>query len=511
MPRIDLDAVLPLLIVGAGAALLPLVQVWLRRTERAGRTWLSRPVTPELAGTLLAVASALFLVAALLATLDDFGGPARPFHLDRPMIVMDAVSGFLHAVVLIGALLTVLLSTRYLARIGANHGEYYSLVMASVLGMMLLASATDLLMLFLALELMSIPVYALAAFHRDAVTSNESGLKYFIIGSFASAILLYGTALLYGSTGTLQLAEIGSRFDPESPLALLGTALLLVGLGFKIASVPFHQWAPDVYEGAPTTVTGLMATAVKVAGFGALLRVMALALQPSQEIVYSTLWGMSLLSMTVGNVMALIQQSMKRMLAYSSIAHAGYVLVGFCAGTSAAYSAVLFYLLVYTFMTIGAFAVVAALARGGAERERIDDLAGLHARRPFLAFVMLISMIALAGIPGTGGFMGKFQLFLAAIERGTASGDASLVWLAIAAVLNSAISLGYYLRVPIVMYMREPGGAAAPPAPGTLERAVLLTCAVATLLLGLFPGDVFLLADVDLLAATTTAAASLGL
>jgi NADH-quinone oxidoreductase subunit N len=511
MPRLDIGSVLPLLLVATGALVLPLLEVYFFRAIRGGRSWLARPLTRELAGTLLGVATAFFLLAALLATLADFGASASSFNLDRPLIVMDGASSFLHTIVLIGSLLCVLLSTRYLARIGANHGEYYALVLASVLGMMLLASSTDLLMLFLALELMSIPVYALAGFQRSELTSNESGLKYFIIGSFASAILLYGTALLYGATGTLSLPEIGARFDPESPLALLGTALLLVGLGFKVASVPFHQWAPDVYEGAPTTVTGLMATAVKVAGFGALLRVMVLALQPSHELVYGILWWMSLLSMTVGNVMALIQSSLKRMLAYSSIAHAGYVLVGFCTATSAGYSAVLFYLLVYTFMTIGAFAVVGALARGGEQRERIDDLAGLHARRPFLAFVMLVSMVALAGIPGTGGFMGKFQLFLAAIERGTAVGDSSLVWLAIAGVLNSAISLGYYLRVPIVMYMREPNGSPAPAASGTFERAVLFTCAAATLLLGLFPSDVLIFSDVDVISGATAAAAALGL
>jgi NADH-quinone oxidoreductase subunit N len=502
-------ALLPLLFVAAGALALPLLEVFCLRAVRSRRSLLSRPFTPELAGTLLALATSLFLLAALLAALDRLGGPVRSFDPAHPLIAMDGASSFLFAVVLIGALLTVLLSTHYLARIGANHGEYYALVLASVLGMMLLLASTHLLMLFLALELMSIPVYALAGFHRDSQSSNESGLKYFIIGSFASAVLLYGSALLYGATGTLQLAEIGARFDPEQPLALLGTALLLVGLGFKVASVPFHQWAPDVYEGAPTTVTGLMATAVKVAGFGALIRVMALALQPSHELVYGILWWMALLSMTVGNVMALIQQSLKRMLAYSSIAHAGYVLVGFCVGTAAGYAAVLFYLLVYTFMTIGAFAVVAALGKRGEGRERIDDLAGLHARSPLLALVMLISMVSLAGIPGTGGFMGKFQLFLAAIERGTSVGDASLVWLAIAGVLNSAISLGYYLRVPVVMYMRD---AEATPAPssGTLERAVLVTCLAATLLLGLFPSDVFLLRDVDVIAGATIAAASLG-
>ncbi len=471
------------------------------------RTFLSKPLTRERRGTFLAVASFLCLIIALIVSFNGFAGPTRVFNSANPMIVMDGVSHFLNIVVLLGASMTVLTSVKYLADIHTNHGEYYALVMASVLGMMFLTSATDLMMIFLALELMSIPLYVLAGFRRSSLRSNESALKYFLIGSFASGILLYGMALLYGVTGSISLAEIGNRFDPESALHLLGAALVLVGLGFKISSVPFHQWAPDVYEGAPTSVTGFMATTVKVAAFGALLRVLAIALEPAAELLYGVLWVMAVLSMTVGNVMAIIQQNIKRMLAYSSIAHAGYLLVGVIVGTLDGYAAVLFYLLVYTFMTIGAFTVVAILATGGRDRDRIEDLAGLGVSRPLMAVVMSFCMFALAGIPPTAGFMGKFHLFRAAIERGTEIGDASLFWLAILGVLNSAISLAYYLRVPLVMYFRDGDRASTPDAPGFFERLVLLTCLAAVVLLGVVPGDVFVIFwDVDVLSHSAASA-----
>ncbi len=512
LPQLDIAAIAPLILVGVGAILLPLLEVLLARMVRRKRTWLSRPMTRELAGTLLSLASVLILGVALIYTLDDIGETARVFNAANPLILLDGATQFLNATVLIAAIMTVLLSSRYLAALGINHGEFYALVLASVLGMLFLNSAMDLLMLFLALELMSIPLYALAGFHRSKLRANESALKYFMIGSFASAVLLYGCALIYGMTGTLSLPEIALRFDPESPIALLGAALLLVGLGFKIAVVPFHQWAPDVYEGAPTTVTGLMATAVKVAGFGALIRVMAIALGPSSDILYWALWVMAALSMTVGNVLALIQNNTKRMLAYSSIAHAGYVLVGIVTGTRDGYAAVLFYLLAYTFMTIGAFAVLANLASKGEEPQQVDDLAGLNVTRPALAAVMALCMFALAGIPGTGGFMGKVQLIMAAVSHGIAVGDTSLIVLAVIAVLNSAISLGYYLRVPVVMYMREPENRALADVPtSSLQGLVLFACAAAILLLGFVPQDVLVASatPVDLIAGASKAVSTL--
>jgi NADH-quinone oxidoreductase subunit N len=285
---------------------------------------------------------------------------------------------------------------------------------------------------------------------------------------------------------------------------------LLVGLAFKIAAVPFHQWAPDVYEGAPTTVTAFMATAVKVAGFGVLLRVLVTGLYPTSELLYGALWVMAVLTMTVGNIMAIVQSNAKRMLAYSSVAHAGYALVGVTVATQVGYSAVLFYLLVYTFTTIAAFTVIAVLAQGGRERERINDLAGLGVRRPFIAAVMAIAMFSLAGIPGTAGFMGKFYVFRAAVERGTSLGDPSLIWLAILGVLNSALSLVYYLRIPMVMYMQEPSGAETHDTPGSFEALVLVACAMAILAFGIWPENLdLILGRVDLLRWATVASASL--
>jgi NADH-quinone oxidoreductase subunit N len=505
-PTLDVGAIAPMLAVASGAALLPLAEVLLARRK----TWLYRPMTRAWRGSALSLTSAVVILVALLLTVNGFTDEPRTFNPSHPMILMDAFSHFLNGVVLLGALLTVLVSSKFLADVEINHGEYYALLLSSVLGMMFLTSATDLMMLFLAVELMSIPTYALAGFRRDNLRSNESALKYFLMGSFASGVLLYGCALLYGTTGTLSLAQVAERFDPEHPVALLGAGLVLIGLAFKIASVPFHQWAPDVYEGAPTTVSGFMATTVKVAAFGALLRVLGIALQPGAELLYGVVWVLAVLTMTVGNVMAIIQQNTKRLLAYSSVAHAGYLLVAVAAGTRTGYSAVLFYLLVYTLMTIGAFTVVAILARRGEERDRVADLAGLGTRAPLLAAVMAICMFSLAGIPGTAGFMGKYYIFLSAIERATAIGDSSLVWLAIIGVMNSALSLAYYLRIPVVMYMRDAETAEEADAPGSFEGLVLVTCAAAVLLAGIVPYDLLVIfGEVNLLGWANAASASL--
>jgi NADH-quinone oxidoreductase subunit N len=505
-PQLDVGALGPAIAVAIAAVLVPLAEVILSRRQ----TFLSRPLTEYWIGGLLALASAVALVTALALTRASFGGAVRTFDPANPMVVADGLAHYLNGAILIGALLTVLVSNRFLSDMRINHGEYYGLLLAAVVGMMVLASANDLLALFLGVELMSIPLYVLAGFRRGSLRSNESALKYFLIGSFASAILLYGSALLYGATGTLAFAAIAQRFDPENAVALLGAGLLLIGLSFKIAAAPFHQWAPDVYEGAPTTVTGFMATTVKVAAFGALLRVVAVAFAPGADVIFPVFFALALLTMTVGNVMAIIQQNTKRMLAYSSIAHAGYLLVGVTTGTAAGYSAVLFYLLVYTIMTFAGFAVIAILARDGREWDRIDDLAGLASRRPLLAAVMSLSMLSLAGIPLTAGFIGKFYVFRAAVERALTMGDSLLLWLAIAAVANSAISLVYYLRVPVVMYMREPAGDAEPDREVGSERVVLVACAAAILLLGIWPGNLDLLvARVNLLGWATTATAAL--
>ena len=506
IPEIDMRPILPMTVVALGVLVLPLAEVLLARR----RTVLGAALTRERRSNYLAALSTLLLVVAFVMTLDDASGSSGVFNADHPMIVMDRVSQFLCATVLLSAILTVLVSMRYLADIEANYGEYYALLLASVVGMMFLCAATDLLMLFLALELMSIPIYALVGIRRGSLHANESALKYFLIGSFASGILLYGCALLYGATGSLSLEAVGAAFDPESPLALLGAGLVLVGLAFKIASVPFHQWAPDTYEGAPTTISGFMATAVKVAAFGALLRVVGIALLPVPDLLYWVLWALAVLSMTVGNVMALIQPNLKRMLAYSSIAHAGYLLVGIVVGGERGVSAVLFYLVVYTFMTIGAFTVVAVLARDGEEQDRIENLAGLAGSRPFLAWVMTLCMFSLAGIPFTAGFMGKFQLFSAAIKKGIEGPDIWLWVLAIAGVLNSAISLGYYLRVPVAMFMQPAPEGREPDRPGTLDIFVLAVCGAAVILLGVAPQNVLVIfGEVNLIDLVRLAAGSL--
>jgi NADH-quinone oxidoreductase subunit N len=451
------------------------------------------------------------LGVALILTLGDAAAALRGVDSEARGLAVDALARFLNAVVLASAGMTVLISVQYLSDLQNQRGEYYALLLASVLGMMLLTSAVDLLMLFLAVELMSIPIYALAGYQRTSLRSNESALKYFIIGSFASAVLLYGCALLYGATGSIRLRDVAFAFNPEEPVALVGAGLLLVGLAFKVGSVPFHQWVPDVYEGAPTTITAFMATGVKAAAFGALVRVMSVAFEANQELFYWPLWWLAVASMTVGNLMALVQQSTKRMLAYSSIAHAGYLLVGVCVGTPQGYAAVLFYLLVYTFMTIAAFTVVAVVSSAQRGRDQIDELAGLSVARPFLAAVMALAMLSLAGIPPTGGFVGKFQLFSAAIERGNAIGDSSLIWLAILGVLNSALSLGYYLRLPVVMYMREPRGELpAHIGSGAFGSLVLGLCALAIVLLGLGLADPSVaLGESGVLAAAARAALSL--
>jgi NADH-quinone oxidoreductase subunit N len=509
-PVLDFGAIAPMLTVGGGAAVLPLAEVGLARMIAGRRSWLSRPMTRDFAGTIMAFLTAGILGVALILTLTGFSSPVRSFDPSHSLIAMDALTLFVSAVVLIGAILTVLLSIRYLAELESNRGEYYALMLASVLGMMLLVASTNLLMLFLALELMTIPIYALAGYQRRSLASNESAVKYFVIGSFAAAILVYGSALLYGTTGSIALADIGLHFDPENPVAIIGAGLLIIGLAFKVGSVPFHQWAPDVYEGAPTTVTAFMATAVKVAAFGILLRVMGTAFEHSHASFYTPLWWMAVLSMTIGNLMAIVQSSLKRMLAYSSIAHAGYALIGVCVGTQAGYSAVLFYLLAYTFMTLGAFAVVALALREDRTRGEIDELAGLHATRPLFAAVMAIAMFALAGIPGTAGFMGKYQLFASAVQEWMAHGDLSLLSLAVLGVLNSAVSLAYYLRVPVVMYMRDPRPdvpISAPP--GSVGWFVLVSSASAVFLLGIVPHDVLLLWAFDPLNAASSAASAL--
>lgn len=477
-PAIEWGAVGPTLLVGIGAMLVLLLEAFLSQKP----SLLGRPLTRHWLGSALALVSAVCLGLAALVTWQSFlVGSSVVFNPENPLVRLDRFANFAIALIAVATLLACLLSVAYLSELRIQHGEYYALVLIATSGMMLLVSAVDMVMVFLGVEIMSIPIYVLAGFDRRKVRSNESALKYFLIGSFASAVLLYGMALLYGATGHTDFEGIRAGWT-GSPLALIGLGLVLIGFAFKVSSVPFHQWVPDVYEGAPTTVTAYMSVAVKIAAFAALLRVLTEAFGPLQATLEPLLWTLAAATMVVGNVMAVIQDNVKRMLAYSSIAHAGYALIALVAGTPDAHGALLFYLLAYLFTNLGAFAVVVALAQHGREHDRIEDFTGLAERRPVLAALMTLFMLSLAGIPGTVGFMAKFHLFLAAVRSGH-------VALTVIAVLASVVSVYYYLRLPVVMYMREPAGDGARRELASGEALVLAACAAAVLLLGIFPNE----------------------
>ncbi len=421
-----------------------------------------------------------------------FGPPTTTIY------IADNFSLFFKLIFLVGLAITVLISRRFLhAREGDEHsvaGEYYALLMMSTVGMMMVAGARDLLVIFLGIETMSIALYVLAGFARRNLRSNEAALKYLLLGGFSTGFLLYGIALIYFSTGSTLFPEIakflaGSGVQTATPFGSAvfysGVAFLLIGLGFKAAAVPFHQWTPDVYEGAPTPVTAFMATGAKAAAFAAILRVFPGALG---ELSVSSNWHhmflvMAVLTMTVGNVVAIAQNSLKRMLAYSSIAHAGYLLVGVVAcgaavrnsalpgmaeGPSRAYAGVLFYLLIYTLMTLGAFAVLVYLenqceARGELDSEdanlQVDDVKGLASRSPLAAATLTLFLLSLAGIPPTAGFFGKFSIFIEAMHQG-------LLGLVIVGVLNSVISVYYYFRPIVAMYSTDELGVTSGSTPG---------------------------------------------
>jgi NADH-quinone oxidoreductase subunit N len=374
---------------------------------------------------------------------------------------------------------------------GFEFGEFYARIAFAVSGMQILAMATDLVSIFIGVETMSIAVYVLTGSWRHSPKSAEAAMKYFMIGAFASSVLLYGMALLYGSTGSTALAEIARHTSRVSgqPLFILGALLVIVALGFKIAAVPFHMWAPDAYEGAPTPVTAFMATAVKAAAFAVLVRLVSTAFGRNELAMGATGWAsvlavVSVLTMTLGNLTALRQDNVKRMLAYSSIAHAGYLLIGVVAIAvvgAEARGPLIYYLAAYTFTTLGAFGVVAWLGNRGDERLTLDDWAGLGTTHPPQALAMTIFMLSLGGIPPTAGFFGKFYLFRAALGKPT------LVWLVVIAVLNSVVSVYYYLRVVTAMYFREAGRETKPLHAASVAWALAIA-AIATLLIGILPG-----------------------
>ena len=406
-------------------------------------------------------------------------------------MAVDRFALFFDVLFCLAGILVLLMSMSYLETTDIRGGDYYSLIVFAIAGMVLMSAATDLIVIFLSLEVMSMAVYALAGIWRRQLRSNEASLKYFLIGAFATGFLLFGIALIYGGTGTTTLEGISKALEgganANRPMILVGMGLLLVGFGFKVAAVPFQLWTPDVYEGAPTSITALMAVGVKAAAFAAFVRVFAYALGPLLPDWQGVLWVLAVLTMTVGNVIAVLQQNIKRMLAYSSIAHAGYLLVGLVSVQNGGGAALLFYLLAYAMMNLGAFAVVIAVGRLGHPNERLDDYAGLGFRYPLLGATMTVFMLSLAGIPPLVGFAGKFYLFSAAVKSG-------FVGLAVIGVLNSVVSVYYYAGVLVKMFMIE--GTTEIIAPSTRPYLVmtLLIAAIGTVLLGVFPSFTYELA-----------------
>ncbi len=433
-------------------------------------------------GSLASSVTLLGLVAALAATFVAHSQPGAAF---QQMIIVDGFATFFRALVIIVAILAVLCSGQYLRRERSDGGEYYALILFSVAGQGFMAVSNELIMMFIGLEISSISTYILAGYLRDDKRNNESALKYFLLGSFATAFLLYGVAWIYGLTGSTNLVEIRRVLTAgqAGSMSLVGVsaALMFVGFAFKISAAPFQVWAPDVYQGAPAPVAAFMSAGPKAAAFAMFIRVYMTAFEPIASRWESIVWICALLTMIVGNFAALTQTNIKRLLAYSSIAHAGYVLVAVTAHTQIGTQAAMFYLASYAFMNIGAFAVVTHFARQGERYLEVDQMAGLAYRQPVTAAMLVVFLLSLIGVPLTAGFFGKFYVFKAAL-------DANLYWLTVLGLLNSAVAAYYYLRIIVVMYMHEPSPAVdglQPLSPGL--KTALLASALATVALGIFP------------------------
>jgi NADH-quinone oxidoreductase subunit N len=422
-------------------------------------------------------------LAALAASFYQIGFQGTSYF---NVIRVDAFSVFFHVVVITIAALAILASLDYLDKEGIRAGEYYGLILFGTVGMGLLSSAIELLMLFIALEISSISTYILAGFRRRIAASTESSLKYFLLGSFATGFFLYGVALIYGATGSTNIATIATEIGKGNiqPITYLALALMFIGMGFKVASAPFHVWTPDVYEGAPSPVVALMSTGPKAAAFALMLRVLFGSFEALGSWWWPLVWVSAALSMTIGNIGALMQNNVKRMLAYSSIAHAGYVLVAFASRDQIGVAAAIFYAASYAAMNLGAFAVVSHFGAAGERYNSIDDYAGLGRRSPVLAFTLTIFLLSLIGIPATGGFFGKLMVFTAALKS-------NLVWLTIIGVINSAIAAYYYLRLIVVMYMRDGDDSVPLVRVPAAVTATLIIAAGLTIYLGVLPTRVF--------------------
>ncbi|MFA6056261.1 MAG: NADH-quinone oxidoreductase subunit N [Thermodesulfovibrionales bacterium] len=458
-PLPDLGPVMPEILMTAFALIVLLIDLLVKKKEAIAVICL--------AGVALI---GLSLVGSAGST---FGG----------MYISDGYSTFFKIIFFINVILTILISVKYIAIERVNYGEYYSLILFSTIGMMIMASASDLIVLYLGLELMALSTYVLAGFIRHSVKSNEAALKYFLLGAFSSGFLLYGISIIYGLTGTTDIKAIAA-FIQERGLAgnlslTLSAMMFAVAFGFKIAAAPFHMWAPDVYEGAPTSITAFMSVGPKAAGFAVIGRVFLVAFASIKVDWAAVLIPIAILTMAVGNIVALSQTNIKRMLAYSSIAHAGYALLGIITGNLEGLSSTMNYLFIYAFMNIGAFAVIIMLRSEGIKGDEISDYEGLSKTHPLAAALMLIFMFSLTGIPPTAGFIGKFYVFMAAINAG-------YTWLIIVAVIFSAISAFFYLRIIMYMYMRDPK-VAVPLTTSFSNGIALAITTVAVLVIGVFP------------------------
>jgi len=466
----DFYYILPEIVLTGGALLVLIADVLLPKQSRGALAWV-----------------ALLALAATLASLVPFA--STHVEVAHGLMAVDGFAIFFKVVFLVAAGITVLMSVKYLETEGASPGEYYFLVLCATLGMMVMAGGIDLITIFIGLETMAVSFYILAGFIKPNQRSNEAAVKYFLLGAFSLGILLYGMSLMYGLSGTTNLRVMATAFvgQERDPRLVLAVILVVAGVGFKIAAVPFHMWAPDVYEGAPTPITAFLSVGSKAASFAMLIRIFYEGL-PSMSADWRLLFEvLAIVTMTAGNIAAVTQSNIKRMLAYSSIAHAGYLLIGVAVGTSRGVTAMMVYLFVYSFMQLGAFGVLLLLHRKDVAGDELKDFSGLHRRSPFAAFAMLLFMLSLGGIPPTAGFMGKFWLFSAAI-------DAHYYWLAVIGVLNSAISLYYYLRIVVFMYLKTDTAGSEPTTSPALAIA-LGVALVATIVIGVYPRLLFELAD----------------
>ncbi len=466
----DFYYILPELVLTGGALLLLVADVLLPRRSGNALAWIT-----------------LLVIAATTASLAPFVN--THVEVSHGLLAVDRFALFFKIIFLMSAALTVLMSVRYLETEGASPGEYYFLILCATLGMMIMAGGIDLISIFIGLETMAVSFYILVGFIKPSQKSNEAAVKYFLLGAFSLGILLYGMSIMYGLSGTTNLRVMATMFvgHERDPRLVLAVIFVVAGVAFKIGAVPFHMWAPDVYEGAPTPITAFLSVGSKAAAFAMLLRIFLEGL-PAMSADWRLLFEvLSIVTMTVGNIAALTQTNLKRMLAYSSIAHAGYILIGVVAGTPRGVAATLIYLFIYLFMQLGAFAVIAVMRRRDVAGDELKDFSGLSFRHPFAAFAMLLFMLSLGGIPPTAGFFGKFWLFSAAIESG-------YVWLAVIGVLNSAVSLYYYIRIVVFMYLKSEtiGSEPAINAPLALVLGVAI---VATIVLGVYPRLLFEVAE----------------